>query len=243
MAKGVFFLKPLALEVSGPLVEFAASNGEFEVRSGEADGAWEVHCSGALATSGVKWEHVDQVVTRGSATSAATVGALYDGFYSAGLQYGPGYRTLEQAWGADARAMSRLRMRLRWQGTAVHPADLDDALCTISITAVGGGGDDETRLPFAVDDAMLVGGVGELWAVRQRRGFPSLPHTLSVVVAQSDAEAASVWLGTLADAPRAQLGGFRERVLRADMSQRHLEESHWQRLEYAWTPVPHPFLQ
>jgi acyl transferase domain-containing protein len=181
MAKGVFFLKPLALEVSGPLVEFAASNGEFEVRSGEADGAWEVHCSGALATSGVKWEHVDQVVTRGSATSAATVGALYDGFYSAGLQYGPGYRTLEQAWGADARAMSRLRMRLRWQGTAVHPADLDDALCTISITAVGGGGDDETRLPFAVDDAMLVGGVGELWAVRQRRGFSSLPHTLSVV--------------------------------------------------------------
>ena len=175
MAKGVFFLKPLAIEVPVLLVEFAASNGEFEVRSGEAGGAWEVHCSGGLATSGVKWEHVDQVATRGSATSAATVDVLYDSFYSAGLQYGPGYRTLKQAWSADARAMSRLRVRLRWQGTAVHPADLDDALCTIPITTVGGGGDDEARLPFVVDDAMLVGGVGELWAVRHRHGFSSLP--------------------------------------------------------------------
>ena len=48
----------------------------------------------------------------------------------------------------------------------MHPADLDDALCTSGAMASSGGGDVETRLPFAVDDALLQGATGELWAVR-----------------------------------------------------------------------------
>ena len=93
------------------------------------------------------------------------VRALYDGFDAAGLQYGPGYRTLVQAWGGAINALARLRARSTHEGTQVHPADLDDALCTSAIVA-SSRGDGETRLPFAVDDALLRGAPGELWAVR-----------------------------------------------------------------------------
>ena len=48
----------------------------------------------------------------------------------------------------------------------MHPADLDDALCASGVIA-SSGGDGETRLPFAVDDALLQGASGELWAVRR----------------------------------------------------------------------------
>jgi hypothetical protein len=58
-------------------------------------------------------------------------------------------------------------------GTHVHPADLDDALCTSAIIASNGGG--ETRLPFALDDALLQGAPGELWAVRRSSETTPLP--------------------------------------------------------------------
>ena len=94
------------------------------------------------------------------------MGALYDGFDAAGLQYGPGYRTLAQAWSGGGGA-ARLRARATHEGTAVHPAELDDALCVGALTPCGaeGGG---TRLPFAVDAAVLRRGAGDPWAVRRQ---------------------------------------------------------------------------
>ena len=92
------------------------------------------------------------------------VRALYDGFDAAGLQYGPGYRTLVQAWGGASNALARLRAPSTHEGTQVHPADLDDALCTSAVMGSTGEGG-ETRLPFAIDEAMLGGALGELWAV------------------------------------------------------------------------------
>ena len=92
--------------------------------------------------------------------------ALYEGFDAVGLQYGPGYRTLINAWGGASGALARLRARSTHEGAHVHPADLDDALCTSGAIASSGSG--ETRLPFAVDDALLQGASGELWAVRAR---------------------------------------------------------------------------
>ena len=97
---------------------------------------------------------------------AADIRALYDGFDAVGLQYGPGYRTLMQAWGGAGTALARLHARSTYAGTQVHPADLDDALCTGGVMALSDG-DGETRLPFAVDDALLCGATGELWAVRR----------------------------------------------------------------------------
>ena len=101
--------------------------------------------------------------------AAAQLAALFDGAAAVGLQYGPGYRCLERAWSAGGEALSRLQVRSTSLGTQVHPADLDDALCTSAVMASSGGGG-ETRLPFAVDDALLQGALGELWAVRALQG-------------------------------------------------------------------------
>ena len=96
---------------------------------------------------------------------AADVSALYGRFDAVGLQYGPGYRTLREAWSGVGAAAARLRVRLTHEGTAVHPADLDDALCVGALVS-GGGAGGEARLPFAVDAAWLQDARGELWAVR-----------------------------------------------------------------------------
>jgi acyl transferase domain-containing protein len=163
---GVYFLQPLAAEAPGMLIECAVSNGRFEVRTSETEafqGA-TAHCSGATATDAV-WQRVDHALLH-TLSRAADVGALYDGFDAVGLQYGPGYRTLINAWGGASDALSRLRARSPHEGTQVHPAHLDDTFCTSAAMASSGGG--ETRLPFAVDNALLQGAPGELWAVRSR---------------------------------------------------------------------------
>jgi hypothetical protein len=148
------------------LVECAVSGGRFEVRSGEADAVEmaTVHCSGATAGDKNASQRVDCASVR-APSRAAHVGALYDGFDAVGLQYGPGYRTLVQAWGDVRTALARLHARSTHEGTQVHPADLDDALCTSGVMA-SSGGDSETRLPFAVDAALLQNVQGMLWAVR-----------------------------------------------------------------------------
>jgi hypothetical protein len=174
---GVYFLQPLAVETPGLLIECAVSDGRFEVRSSEADAveASTVHCSGAIA-GGNAWQRIDPASLR-APSRAVDVGALYDGFDAAGLQYGPGYRTLVQAWGGASDALARLRARSTHEGTQVHPADLDDALCVGALMASGGDGG-ATRLPFAVDDAMLQGSPGQLVVVR--------PHALETAVLLRD---------------------------------------------------------
>ena len=118
-------------------------------------------------------QQLDRLAVRGTqCTCAADVSALYDGFYSVGLQYGPGYRTLVHAWGCVGGGAATARLQTRWlrHGTQVHPADLDDALCTSALASSRGG--NETRLPFAVDDALLSGVSGALWAVRHPQHVP-----------------------------------------------------------------------
>jgi acyl transferase domain-containing protein len=169
--QGVYFLQPLAVEAPGLLVEAAVfEDGRFEVRSGSEAGAMEdatMHCSGGTSDSNV-WQPVDCSSLKIS-LRAANVGTLYDSFDAVGLQYGPGYRTLAQAWGGANKSAARLRKRVKIMGGAhVHPADLDGSLHASAVmdAVVGGGG--ETRLPFAVDDALLQNSASvELWAVRR----------------------------------------------------------------------------
>ena len=168
---GVYFLHPLAVDSSTLLVECVISDGRFEVRSGEegmlADAS--VHCSGAIAAANA-WQIVCDA-SRCHCSHAADVTQLYDGFNVVGLQYGPGFRSLMQAWGGVRDALAWLHARTTHEGTQVHPADLDDALCTSAVIP-SSGGEGETRLPFAVDDAMLRGAMGKLWAVRRSSHEP-----------------------------------------------------------------------
>jgi acyl transferase domain-containing protein len=186
--RSVFFLVPLAVETSQLLVEFAVSNGRFEVRSrvdddGVEDDVVSVHCAGLLASdSHAEEQRAGLAHARVWACAVAvSVVALYDGFDASGLQYGPQYRTLASAWGGVGASLAQLRARATHEGTLVHPADLDDALCAGAAAGDGGdgggraGGGDEAQLPFAIDDAQLNGAQGELWAVRMT---PSRWHGL-----------------------------------------------------------------
>ena len=176
--RGVFFLQPFAVEAAGMLVECTVADGRFEVRCGVDDTLADsaVHCSGALAASSGR-QCIDHACMRAhSCYHASCAGALYDGFDAVRLQYGPGYRTLTQAWGGTSDAVARLRARATREGAAVHPADLDDALCTGAAIDSSGGG--ETRLPFAVDDARLQEAPGALWAVCCMRSSPRMREAL-----------------------------------------------------------------
>ena len=167
--RGVYFLQPLIVDAAGLHVECTVREGRFEVRSGESDALADVtvHCSGALIAKDI-WSCVDRsALSARSCTHAAHVDTLYDGYYQMGLQYGPGYRTLAQAWGGGGAAVARLQSRGTRQGAAVHPADLDDALCAGGLAMYEGRDDSQTKLPFAVDDALLQGcTIAESGAVR-----------------------------------------------------------------------------
>jgi len=183
----VYFLQPLAVETPGLVIDCTVGNGRFEVRSAEsedglADGA-TVHCSGKLVAA-KRPQRIDQALARLCA-HASSVDGLYDSFETKKLQYGPSFRTLTQAWAGTASAAARLQKRTAYGGTVVHPADLDDTLCTGALTSSSADGN-VTRLPFAVDDALLVAARGALWAVRcacdRRTKSPSPFMMCSLVV-------------------------------------------------------------
>ena len=109
--RGVFFLQPLVVETAGLLIECVLADSRFEVRSGADDTSADaiVHCAGALAARD-GWQRADHASVRGDACGRAMhVGSLYDGFAAAGLQYGPGYRTLANAWVGGGAAAARLQ--------------------------------------------------------------------------------------------------------------------------------------
>ena len=166
--RDVFFLQPLAVESAGLLIECSVRGDRFEVRSGAGDDLptdAALHCSGAAAPPEGRRRVRRASLRARTCADAASIGVLYNRFEAVGLQYGPGYRTLVGAWGGTAHGLARLRARAAQAGTAVHPADLGDAVCTSALLGSSGGG--ETRLPFAVDTAELQAARGELWAVRR----------------------------------------------------------------------------
>ena len=217
--RGVFFLQPLALEAGGAAwVECVLlESGAFEVRSGSGEAVAVVHCSGQWAAAeAAAWRPLGLAAARERCDGAADTSALYAALCSAGLQYGPAYRALEAAWQGAGEATARLRLRRRASlaGTQVHPADLDGALHSTALLRRGGGGEAETRLPFAMDGVLMRGpAAGVLWAVASASG----------------ADAADVALGGGDGVAYAQLDGYHARKLRAyaESHQEHLYETVW----------------
>ena len=154
--RGVVFLKPLFVETVGLLVECALADGRFEV-CGSTDGAVAdstLHCSGALAARD-GWLRIEHESVRGSCPRTVHVGMLYDGFQAIHLEYGPGYRTLVKAWSGVSNAGAQLRVRSTREGTQVHPADLDDAICLSMLCSPRTEVCSEARLTFSVEKASL----------------------------------------------------------------------------------------
>ncbi len=161
--RDVYFLQPLELESSSLIIECKISGERFEIRSSESTLLEEVvHCSGAVAA-----RRVGCVIVNGALQTcprAADAQALYASYFSSGLQYGPTYRTLFQAWAGRSNAQARLRTRGALEGLDVHPADLDDAQCSSGF--IDSSSDGKTHVPFAVNDVLLTRCSGKLWAVR-----------------------------------------------------------------------------
>lgn len=171
----VFFMRPLAVEIPGLLVECTIIDGRFDVRSGENDDALTDstgHCTGAF-TAIESYYRGDLTPLRATyCARVASIKDIYVGFWESGLHYGRGFRTLVQAWGGANHGVAKLQARSTMRmGAHVHPADLDDALCTLALMDGGngtGGGKGETRLPFSVSKALLQATTGQLWAVCRR---------------------------------------------------------------------------
>jgi acyl transferase domain-containing protein len=227
--RGVFFLQPLETAVAGLVVECAVNDSRFEVRSGELEGGGELnaaalHCTGKLAATTLSVQTPSPLpeAWRHRCVQTAACSALYGAFHVAGLQYGPAFQTLEQAWTACGEqgkrvveAAARLRPRTVRQGSLVHPADLDGALqLTATASPTGGGG--EARVPFALDTASLRSAAGELWAaVRRSHG----------------SESVGVRLGPAARAAGALIDGLKARALRTSSKRvavaRHMYSTEW----------------
>jgi len=183
---GVLFVRPFALDARGQHLEIALrADGDFEVRSGEACASSlldvTTHCIGKAASADIT--DVANVAQLLSCTARSMhcarpldVCALYAGFDALGLQYGPAYRMLARVWPAvpsiatavvPAVAAGRLHARRARQRTSVHPADLDGALqLSAALAPSSGRATSETRLPFAVNEAVVRSGLGVQWAVR-----------------------------------------------------------------------------
>ena len=93
-------------------MECAVSEGHVDVSSrGSADsfGSAATHMSASRAADVEQGESLDLPSLRSEpCIHGFHCGTLYDAFDARGLQYGPGYRTLMQAWGGDAAAVSPL---------------------------------------------------------------------------------------------------------------------------------------
>ena len=122
----------------------------------------EAHCSGRVEAYRQRGRRSPRASTPIHACCGARsvhAAPLYEGFSCVGLQYGPSFRTLHQIWSGDCRATARLQTD-RSQRLHLRPAGLDGALQATVL--LGDGGSAGARLPFAVDEAMMHGGVGAL---------------------------------------------------------------------------------
>ena len=165
----IFFLQPLVLSQDGSVECTLTTQHQLEVRSYVDSGA-SLHCTAGLQREGVFSSRAAALSSRRAChTEAVDPGALYGAMSSAGLEYGPGFRQLQQVWAShDGSACSRLACRRTFDGTCLHPADLDAALqLTFFVDRSSTSSVGETRLPFALDAALLCGSrTKHRWAVR-----------------------------------------------------------------------------
>ena len=164
--QSVFFTQALVIGAPALCIKCILSNSQFEVCSDEDDQVVKVtlHCSGKLVASD-GCQRIDHASAHScSCVHATHVAVLYDRFDAVELQYGPGYRTLLRTWAGKSDEIGRLKARATREGTQLHPADLDDAICLGVALAMRGRGV-QTQLPFAVNDAKLNGSPGTLIAV------------------------------------------------------------------------------
>ena len=145
-----------------------------------------MHCSGSVVNHTA--ENTEPPLSfsrvRDQCSESLCVLKFYQALDQSGLNYGPAFRAVEQAWISpdNLPRVALLRPRKSRYGTNVHPADLDAAL-QLSVANLLPG-NTSTRLPFYVDDAQLEVFSGTLWASLEAQGAGQL-HRLRFLYASS----------------------------------------------------------
>jgi len=234
MLKRVFFLQPLML--SGDIedmwvtVVISSADERFDVSTTDTETVSKTsHCAGSQLTYTDALRNFSLPALRCSCAQPVDVAAIYSGFRSVGLEYGPKYRTLTSASASRdvGVTVGQLRRRSHKEGTSVHPADLDGSLHLTALlaeaTATG-----EIRLPFAVGEAALSDVSGRPWPVAERQGA----NMTGVWIGAKDGKAAK-------DSPGTRLTNFETRVIKSApkaasvMKLSHLYVTIWQAREGA----------
>jgi polyketide synthase PksL len=121
----------------------------FELKSSGPD----VHVSGyAEVTHSDFSEDLDLAAIRSRCEQEVSSDQLYEAFAQRGLEYGDGFRVIEEIWYSDSEALSRLQVPSTWgnQSFRLHPALLDGAFQTLA--TIEGKSESGIKLPFAVDN-------------------------------------------------------------------------------------------
>ncbi|MGW3892889.1 SDR family NAD(P)-dependent oxidoreductase [Micromonospora chokoriensis] len=152
------------LVLAAPLV-LGEQRIEVQVRTGADDGSgrrtvtvhaspdgtrWTTHATGTLSTAETLDEATPTTWPPAGSEAINTTG-LYDALRRRGLDYGPAFRGLRQAWlGADGAVHAEVELPTTVDGSryGVHPALLDTALHPLGLGALGDD-DGQARVPFA----------------------------------------------------------------------------------------------
>jgi polyketide synthase PksN len=149
----VVWMRPLAAGTDGLKTELSLgleSDGRvsFELKGPDGD----VHVQGkAEVTAGLSEETVDLNAIRNRCSGTIAPEVLYPAFAARGLEYGTGFRVIQEIWYSDREVLCVVQVPGEW-GTGqyrLHPALVDGALQSL---AVIGAGSDGVELPFAVDE-------------------------------------------------------------------------------------------
>src|SRR6185369_15942968 len=137
--------------------------------SGEGDPSWTLHASGHLrlvpAGTPPAMEPLAELQAR--ITEEVDIAEFYAAYRDLGLDYGPAFQAVEQAWRADGEVVSRLRVPEAVAAGAaafhLHPALLDGAFQTVR-AAFPDGAAHELYLPVGIERLQLLGAPGtRLW--------------------------------------------------------------------------------
>ncbi len=183
--KEVVLSAPLLVPQSGTLrVQGVVQEGEerrVQIYSGGESAEWTLHGEAALVPA----LDAPAALSRVPPTSAASlpVTELYGRLGAQGLDYGPAFRGLQEAWrdGEDVWARVSLPEKVSARGYGLHPALLDACFHAVALSL--GEGHEELYLPFAVQRVqVLQEGLAEVW-VRVKdltRGDETVSVTLTL---------------------------------------------------------------
>ncbi|MEN3316494.1 MAG: hypothetical protein V7605_2728 [Acidimicrobiaceae bacterium] len=150
--------------VAGEALAFHASNG--------SETGWELHAAGHLDAAGRPPAALDLSALQARCPVQIDTGELYDGFHQRGLQYGPAFVGITEAWKGEDEAFGTVTLPDDLAAGAgdylVHPALLDAAFQLLLVAAGGGDGRGDLFLPVHVDHVGAWGPVGGTCRVRAR---------------------------------------------------------------------------